>query len=302
MQRNRLFTTSLACLALLVVLEPLPAQQQVGRGGFNVGPGFGNFGGYGGFGNYAPGVWNNYQAGTWGSFPGGSSYGYGYGYNPYLAGSWGTNLGGGQMPYLNSQLYSGYNYATPSYNYGTPGSNYAPSGYYATPGYNYGTSSYGYAAPGIGAATSGYYSGSTGGGAQQSFYAGPGQRDNNTAVIRVDVPNSRAKVWIDGQETQQQGTQRVFYSPALEKGWDYTYKLRAAWDENGKQVERDKNVHVRAGQESTVSFAGSQGFEKAPQGPAQARPETDQSQVPGQRARPEKNPPKDPQRDQAPDR
>jgi len=308
MKRNRLFTTGLACLTLLVVLQPVHAQR---RGGFGVGQGYGNFGGHSGFGNYGfgnygfgnygSGVFNGYQGGSWGSFPSGSSYGYGYGYNPNLSGSWGTNLGGGQMPYLNSQLYPGYNVATPSYNYGTPSTGYATSGYYGTPGYNYGTPSYGYAAPGIATAAAGQATGSTGN-AQQSFYAGPSPRDPNAAAIRVDVPNPGAKVWVEGKETQQQGTQRVFHSPPLEKGYNYTYHVRAAWDENGKQVEREKNVQVRAGQESTVSFAGSQGFDGASRGSSQARPDNDQNPTDSQRPRPAQNPSKDPQRDQSPDR
>jgi len=293
MKRSRLLVIGAACLVLLAALTPAQAQPRGGRvgGGINMGPGYPNFGGYGGYGNYG--------LGNWGAFPGtyGSAYNYGYGYNPYYSGSWGNNVG--QVPYLNSQFYPGYNYATPSYNYATPNYNNAAQGYYATPGYNnYVSPIYG---SGAGIATAGFAAAGPGS-TQQSFYSGPSQRDSNAAAIRVIVPDASAQVWVDGQETRQQGKERLFYSPALEKGWDYTYKVRAAWEENGRKVDREKNVHLRAGQDATVSFAEPQGSDTRQPGAAQSRPNSEQIQAPTPRPQPEKNAPKDLQRDQGPDR
>src|SRR5581483_2205123 len=112
-----------------------------------------------------------------------------------------------------------------------------------------------------------------------SFYAGPSGQNANTATIRVDVPNPGARVWVNGQETRQQGTERVFLSPPLEQGYDYTYKIRASWDDNGRPVSNERDVHVRPGQQFTVSFAGGPGRESSA---PQTRPETGRPQPPPQ--------------------
>jgi uncharacterized protein (TIGR03000 family) len=54
--------------------------------------------------------------------------------------------------------------------------------------------------------------------------------------------------------TTQTGVDRVFNTPALEMGKSYTYTVRATWMVNGKEVDRTKDVHIQAGQPTTIDF------------------------------------------------
>jgi len=70
--------------------------------------------------------------------------------------------------------------------------------------------------------------------------------DGNAATIRMSVP-SEAKVWFDGAATSQTGADRTFVSPSLARGHEYVYHLRVQWNDNGKTVERTRDVTVHAG-------------------------------------------------------
>jgi len=76
----------------------------------------------------------------------------------------------------------------------------------------------------------------------------------NAALVRVQVP-ADAKVWFSDHETQQQGQFREFVTPALDKGQNYYYDVRARWNENGQPVERTRKVLVHAGDRSNVDFS-----------------------------------------------
>jgi uncharacterized protein (TIGR03000 family) len=75
----------------------------------------------------------------------------------------------------------------------------------------------------------------------------------NTATIRLHVP-AGARVWFDGEPTQQKGTERVFHSPPLVPGKRYRYEIRAEWTKNGKRVEEKRNVQVRANAEAEADL------------------------------------------------
>jgi uncharacterized protein (TIGR03000 family) len=87
----------------------------------------------------------------------------------------------------------------------------------------------------------------------QSFYSDPARAQQSVAVTVV-VPSATAQVWFENTLTTQQGTERLFQSPALEPGQNYTYTIKARWTANGKAVERDRQVNVQAGQRITVNF------------------------------------------------
>jgi len=70
--------------------------------------------------------------------------------------------------------------------------------------------------------------------------------DVNAATIRMRVP-SNARVWFEGEATAQSGADRTFVSPSLAPGRDYVYHVRVQWDENGKAVERNRDVTVHPG-------------------------------------------------------
>jgi uncharacterized protein (TIGR03000 family) len=74
------------------------------------------------------------------------------------------------------------------------------------------------------------------------------------ATILVSLP-ADAQLTVDGTATQSTSTNRVFVSPVLEPGKDFYYTLKAEFVRNGKRVAASKEVTVRAGKETRVSFA-----------------------------------------------
>ena len=71
--------------------------------------------------------------------------------------------------------------------------------------------------------------------------------------IEVRVP-AGAEIWFDDEKTVQAGTVRLFVSPPLPPGRDYTYEVRARWREDGSEVTQSRRVTVRAGQQVSVTF------------------------------------------------
>jgi uncharacterized protein (TIGR03000 family) len=72
-----------------------------------------------------------------------------------------------------------------------------------------------------------------------------GQLGDDAAHLSVWLP-AGAELWFDGVRTRQLGEQRRFVSPPLAPGRDYTYEVRARWNEDGRAVDRVQRVHVRA--------------------------------------------------------
>jgi len=70
--------------------------------------------------------------------------------------------------------------------------------------------------------------------------------DGSAATIRMSVAGE-ARVWFDGAATSQTGADRTFVSPSLARGHEYVYHLRVQWNDNGKTVERTRDVTVHAG-------------------------------------------------------
>jgi uncharacterized protein (TIGR03000 family) len=231
MRKCLVFGSALTLVALFALVDVAQAQRRGGRGR-------GDDGYYGG-GYYGDG----YRSG-WGW---GGRYG-GYGYYPGYAQDWGNN------GYNN-----GYGYGSENYNGGLYAGNYGyPSNDSGYGGYGYGgdccCGSYGYMSP-----SQGYYGGYSGDFNQGDMYAGQqpyggfaGQ--SNTAAIRVILPNPQAKVWFEGQGTQQTGTDRFFISPELQPG-NYVYTVKASWMQNGHEVTREKQVKVSPGRGAMVDFA-----------------------------------------------
>ena len=79
-----------------------------------------------------------------------------------------------------------------------------------------------------------------------AYYSPPATVDANAVTIRMAVP-SGARVWFDGEATSQTGADREFVSPPLTPGREYTYHVRVQWEENGKTMERNREVPVHAG-------------------------------------------------------
>ncbi len=73
------------------------------------------------------------------------------------------------------------------------------------------------------------------------------------ATITIVVPVN-AVVLFNGSRTTQTGTERVFTTPALEKGMKFHYNVLASWNVKGMAVERTRRVPVTAGARVRVSF------------------------------------------------
>src|SRR4029079_14264635 len=76
---------------------------------------------------------------------------------------------------------------------------------------------------------------------------------DNDVLLRVYVPDS-AQVWINGAPTTQTGTAREYITTDLTPGRAYTYAIKASWMEDGKPVEREQKVKVRAGEVRRVNL------------------------------------------------
>jgi uncharacterized protein (TIGR03000 family) len=138
--------------------------------------------------------------------------------------------------YSGTPYYGGWTYGSyrPYWGYSYNPIYYSSPSYYASPGYaNYRND----------ANASSY----------QSFYQSPNP-GTNQASVRVIVPTADAVVRLQGQVMPQTGLERVITSPPLEPGWDYAYKVRASWTQDGRAVEREKTVTFRAGQQVVADF------------------------------------------------
>jgi uncharacterized protein (TIGR03000 family) len=78
-----------------------------------------------------------------------------------------------------------------------------------------------------------------------------------TAQVTVIVP-ADADVFFDGEPTNETGTQRVFTTPVLPAGKNFSYEIEAQWSANGQSFDQTRKVAVRAGANVTVDFTSGQ--------------------------------------------
>jgi uncharacterized protein (TIGR03000 family) len=74
-----------------------------------------------------------------------------------------------------------------------------------------------------------------------------------TTKVTIKVP-ADAQVWFDGAPTKSTGTSREFQTPPLTHGRQYSYEVRARWNENGREVTQTQYVHFTAGAPVEVDF------------------------------------------------
>jgi uncharacterized protein (TIGR03000 family) len=192
-----------------------------GRRGCHGGGGCRGGGCYGG-GCYGGGCYGGGYGGCYGGGYGSCSGGGGYGGccgGGWAYGSYGGGYGYASMPY-GSNYYGASSYGAPVY-YGGMAAGMAP-------GYEYG-------AP-IEQGARGY----------DETRAAPA-----TIVVRLPAD---ARLMIDGNATRSTQDVRTFESPPLQPGKTYQYTLKAEVTRDGKTVERSRDVTVRAGQQSDVTF------------------------------------------------
>ncbi len=177
------------------------------------------------------------------SFQYGRGYPYYSGYSPYNYGYRGfyQPYYYGNYPYYN-QWYGNYRYSTPGYYY-----NYRPtySRWSYTPMYTGWGNVRGYST------NLSYSDGPSSSRTYQSFYSPSNEQQ---AWVRIRVPSPSARVWFDGTQTSQQGTDRLYVTPPLDPSKSYSYTIRASWMDNGQEVSREKVVTVTPGKEATADF------------------------------------------------
>jgi uncharacterized protein (TIGR03000 family) len=142
--------------------------------------------------------------------------------------------------------------------FGHRGFGYGGWGYY--PGYSYGYSypGYGYSYPSAGYGYSGpapviVDSTPTPAEPAQNYTYIEHRDGDNIGRVHLHVPAS-AKVWVDGEATKQKGSDRDFMTPPLRSGQEFTYTFKARWNQDGRNVERTKQVRVKANDTAKVDF------------------------------------------------
>lgn len=103
------------------------------------------------------------------------------------------------------------------------------------------------------------------------------QEPSERATIRVDLPED-ARLTFDGEPTASTGPHRVFVSPPLSRGKEFSYTLRAELMRGGKATFLSKTITIRAGEETRVDlrsgYAPSAGSEEAAEDSADKSPAT----------------------------
>lgn len=167
----------------------------------------------------------------------------------------GGRRGGGGGGYNNGGYGNNHGWYGPGYGYGWYGPGYGGRGIYGGGGYYGGRGGYwgndGY-----------WYDDSTPYTDDSSYsYYPPDQQateQNQRAYVTVRVPDGNAQVWIQDKLTRQTGMVRTFQTRPLDSG-TYTYKMRAMWQQNGRDMEQTRTVRLQPGQSVTVDFNRNQG-------------------------------------------
>jgi uncharacterized protein (TIGR03000 family) len=224
--------------AAVVLVTPSFGQAQRGGGGGRGGGGA-HFSGGGGarvgggrvgatrVGGYNGGIYNS-GIRNYGGYRAGNSYTrYGSGYRRPYAG-----YNAGYYPYYG--LYGGYPYS--GYDGDYYGSTYTGSGTTDTPSYA--------------DVTSYYLGGANPPAAGYQAYSPPSS--GAPANLTVKVP-ADALVWFDGVQMTSTGPVRSYVSTPLAEG-QYSYEVRARWNENGHEVTQTQQVGVTPGAHVEVDF------------------------------------------------
>src|SRR5262245_29879524 len=80
-----------------------------------------------------------------------------------------------------------------------------------------------------------------------------GEEVSAPATLIISLP-AGARLLIDDQPTRSTSGQRMFMTPPLERGYNYTYNLRATIQRDGQPVNATQQVTVRAGETTRVNL------------------------------------------------
>jgi uncharacterized protein (TIGR03000 family) len=79
------------------------------------------------------------------------------------------------------------------------------------------------------------------------------QSTGEPATVVVQLP-ADARMWVDGVPGDLTSGTRSFQTPALDRGRDYSYTIRAEATRDGRAMSQSQRVVVRAGQVTRVDF------------------------------------------------
>jgi uncharacterized protein (TIGR03000 family) len=77
------------------------------------------------------------------------------------------------------------------------------------------------------------------------------------ASLRVEIPDEFGLLYIDGDQVRTKGTTRQLESPLLHPGKDFPTRVRAVFAIGDKLLIEDRDVLLRAGEATAVTFDGS---------------------------------------------
>jgi uncharacterized protein (TIGR03000 family) len=81
--------------------------------------------------------------------------------------------------------------------------------------------------------------------------------DAAPALIRVEVPDVYALLYVDGEVVRTRGTVRYLQSPPLPPGTSYPLRLRAAFQVGDNLLIEDRQIVIGPGTSGVVTFDGS---------------------------------------------
>jgi uncharacterized protein (TIGR03000 family) len=81
-----------------------------------------------------------------------------------------------------------------------------------------------------------------------------GRPVSDVAQVQFRLPDPQATIWVQGQEITSTGAVRQFRSPQLDPSQQYTYTVKAQWNDNGKLVTDERQVKVQANALAVVDF------------------------------------------------
>jgi uncharacterized protein (TIGR03000 family) len=76
------------------------------------------------------------------------------------------------------------------------------------------------------------------------------------AFIQVEIPDANGIIYVEEQLVRTSGTSRLLPTPPLPPGRDYSLRLRAAFKVGDNLLIEDKQILIRAGQQTAVTFDG----------------------------------------------
>jgi uncharacterized protein (TIGR03000 family) len=97
------------------------------------------------------------------------------------------------------------------------------------------------------------------------------KNDPTLAYLTVLVPDD-AQVWLEETLMTQKGDKREFVTPKLDVGMLYQYRVKAKWYENGRAVEREKNLVLQGGEKRTIDLRSDKPAAAAIEKPALSEP------------------------------